>query len=207
MKKINVLIFAALLGVSMSAAAQFSQLGPKNEFMFKVEAGYSLFMGNHGEAGYNGYYLSKFHHAAGLNVMAGLNISQDWFVGGGVGFNYYHNLQQGLAEPYPGINFFVDFDFRPIWQAVMGLDYQPTSIKWAPMVGARAGGSLLMGDSYYGTTFTPMLEIYAGANWYYWYALFGMRNMERNWHSFYATIGVAYMQQTIFMPIRIGWRW
>lgn len=207
MKKINVLIFAALLGISMSATAQFSQLGPKNEFMLKVEAGYSLFMGNHGEAGYNGYYLSKFHHAAGLNVMAGLNISQDWFVGGGVGFNYYHNLQQGLAEPYPGINFFVDFDFRPIWQAVMGLDYQPTSIKWAPMVGARAGGSLLMGDPYYGTTFTPMLEIYAGANWYYWYALFGMRNMERNWHSFYATIGVAYMQQTIFMPIRIGWRW
>jgi hypothetical protein len=34
-----------------------------------------------------------------------------------------------------------------------------------------------------------------------------MRNMERNWHSFYLTVGVAYMQQAIFLPVRIGWRW
>ena len=205
MNKIKILLVVSLLGTALSANAQFSQLGPKNEFMIKVEAGYAPFIGNTGEAGDFGYYLSKFHHAANLNVMAGINISQDWFLGGGVGLNYYHNLKQGLAEPYPGVNVFVDFDFRPIWKAVMGLDYQPTTIKVAPLVGGRVGGSLLMGDAdAYGTTFTPMGEFYGGVNWYY---MHGLRNMEHNWHSFYATIGVAYMQQTVFLPIRVGWRW
>ena len=205
MKKAKILLLITLLGVSLSANAQFSQLGPKNEFMLKVEGGYAPFMGNIGEAGNYGYYLSKFHQAATLNVMAGINISQDWFLGGGVGVNYYHNFKQGLADPYLGVNVFVDFDFRPIWKAVMGLDYQPTTIKVAPLVGARAGGSLLMGDAdTYGTTFTPMGEFYGGINWYYKH---GLRNMEHNWHSFYATIGVAVMQQTVFLPIRVGWRW
>ena len=87
----------------------------------------------------------------------------------------------------------------------MGLDYQPTTIKLAPLVGGRLGGSLLMGDAdTYGTTFTPMAEFYGGINWYY---MHGLRNMEHNWHSFYATIGVAWMQQTVFLPIRVGWRW
>ena len=31
--------------------------------------------------------------------------------------------------------------------------------------------------------------------------------MTHNWHSFYATLGVAYMQQTFFLPVRVGWRW
>ncbi len=213
MNRIKFIIVAVLLGTSVAASAQYSQLGPKNEFMLKVEAGYAPFIGNYvydnnGEPGYYGYYLSKFHHNANLNVIAGVNISQDWFVGGGLGFNYFHNLDQKLADPYMGFQAFADFDFRPIWQSIMGQDYQPTSIKWAPMVGGRLGGSIMMGSSEtYGTTFTPMLEVYAGANWYYWYALNGMRNMERNWHSFYATVGVAYMQQTFFLPIRIGWRW
>lgn len=205
MNKIKYLLLATLLGISLSASAQFSQLGPKNEFMLKVEAGYAPFMGNTGEAGDFGYYLSKFHQAATMNVMAGINISQDWFLGAGVGFNYYHNLNQELADPYPGAVFFVDFDFRPIWKAIMGLDYQPTTIKVAPLVGGRVGGSLLMGNAdQYGTTFTPMGEFYGGINWYYRH---GLRNMEHNWHSFYATIGVAFMQQTVFLPIRVGWRW
>jgi len=103
-----------------------------------------------------------------------------------------------------GANVFVDFDFRPIWKAIMGLDYQPTSIKFAPLLGARLGGSMLFADD---MLFTPMAEFYGGLNWYYWYHLHGMRNMSRNWHSFYATIGIAYMQQTVFLPIRLGWRW
>lgn len=72
------------------------------------------------------------------------------------------------------------------------------------MIGARMGGSMLFADD---MLFSPMAEVYGGLNWYYWYHLNGMRNMTRNWHSFYATIGVAYMQQTVFLPIRLGWRW
>ena len=206
MNKIKAILFATLLGLSLNAAAQFSQLGPKNEFMLKVEANYSPFMGNTGEAGEYGYYLSKFHNAAGINVIAGINISQDWFLGGGVGFNYFHNINQELAEPLMGANVFIDFDFRPIWKAIMGVDYQPVStIQLAPLVGARVGGSMLMGDAdKYGTTMTAMGEFYGGINWYYRH---GLKNMEHNWHSLFATIGIAWMQQTVYLPIRIGWRW
>lgn len=208
MNKLKVLVVTVLVSVSLSAAAQYSQLGKKNEFMLKVDAGYAPFMGNVGEAGDYGFYLGEFHSAANANVMAGLNISQDWFVGLGAGFNYFHNFNHKEVDALVGVNFFADMDFRPIWKAIMGLDYQPTSIKWAPMVGVRAGGSLLMGkEETYGNTFTPMAEIYGGLNWYYWYAFNGMRNMTRNWHSFYVTIGLAYMQQTVFLPIRLGWRW
>ena len=163
MNKIKIISAVVLMALSFNAAAQFSQLGSENEFMFKAEIGYAPFMGNMGQAGDHGYYLSKFHNAAGLNLMAGLNISQDWFVGGGVGFNYYHNFIQGLAVPLMGANFFVDVDFRPIWKAVMGLDYQPTTINWAPLVGLRGGGSLLMGQAEpdgYGNTFSPLVEFY-----------------------------------------------
>ena len=205
MKKTALIILISLLGICSSATAQFSQLGPKNEFMLKVEAGYLPFMGNVGEAGPYGFYLSKFHNAANLNVVAGVNISQDWFLGVGVGANYYHNMEQGLADPYTGFHAFVDFDFRPIWQGIMGLDYQPETIKVAPIVGGRVGGSMLMGDpNTYGSTTTIYGEFYGGINWYYRH---GLRNMEHNWHSFYATIGVAMMQQTVYLPLRVGWRW
>ncbi len=205
MKKIAIIILVSLLGICTTTKAQFSQLGPKHEFMLKVEGSYFPFIGNIGEAGDYGFYLSKFHNAANFNIVAGVNLSQDWFVGLGVGANYYHNIKQGLADPYMGIQAFLDFDFRPIWQAMMGLDYQPETIKVAPIVGGRLGGSMLMGDeATYGTTMTIYGEFYGGINWYYRH---GLRNMEHNWHSFYATIGIAMMQQTVFLPLRIGWRW
>jgi hypothetical protein len=173
--------------------------------MLKVEVGAAPFMGNAGTPGDNGYNLSHYENAVGLNVMAGMNISQDWFLGGGVGGNYYFSLKQQTADPMFGANVFVDLDFRPIWKAVMGVDYQPTSINWAPLMGVRAGGSMLFADQ---MLFTPLLEAYGGINWYYGqhYAR-GMRNKTRIWHSLYATLGVAYMQQTVFMPLRVGWRW
>lgn len=208
MNTYKALAIALLTALTLPAAAQYSQLGKKNEFMMKVEAGYLPFMGNVGEAGKYGYYLNKCHHGADVNIMAGMNISQDWFLGGGAGFVYFFSDQDEMAESVMGANVFVDFDFRPIWKAIMGLDYQPTSIKWAPEVGARLGGSLLLGNNAtYGTTITPLAEVYGGLNWYYWYHIHGMRNMARNWHSFYLTLGVAYLQQTVFLPIRIGWRW
>ena len=201
MNKIKVLIATTLIVLSLNASAQYSQLGSKNEFMFKAELGYAPFMGNTGTPGENGYALRYFENAAGLNLMAGVNISQDWFLGGGVGANYYHSFSQPDAKAMPGANVFIDFDFRPIWKGVMGLDYQPTTIKVAPVIGGRLGGSLLLSD---GGGFTPMAECYGGVNWYYAH---GLRNMGHNWHSLYATIGVAWMQQTVFLPIRIGWRW
>ena len=157
MMKIKTLVFAVLVGVSLTSAAQYTQLGKKNEFMLKVEGGYGFFMGNVGTADETTgkYNLDKFHSLANLNIMAGANISQDWFLGGGAGFCYYLSPKQETAESMMGANVFVDFDFRPIWKAIMGLDYQPTSIKWAPMIGARLGGSLLFADN---MLFSPMAE-------------------------------------------------
>lgn len=204
MNKIKVILTLALTALTLGASAQYSQLGKKNEFMLKLELGYSPFMSNTGVAGEHGYYIYKFHSAAGLNAMAGVNLSQDWFIGGGVGFNYYHNLQQAEAAPMMGVNLYADVDFRPLWQGLMGLDYQPATIKWAPMVGVRAGMSMLLDQPDYGSPITPMVELYGGVNWFY---LHGLRNMGHNWHALYATIGVAYLQQALFLPIRIGWRW
>lgn len=207
MNRLKVVAILMLVGLTTGVAAQYDQNRPEAEFMVKIEGGYLPFIANIGQAGEHGYYLSQFHQAAGINLLLGANLSQDWFVGGGVGMNYYHSPNQALAETAMGANVFLDVDFRPIWEGMMGLDYQPQTIRWAPMVGARAGGSILMGAEEpegYGTTITPLFEFYGGLNWYY---LHGIRNMEHNWHSFYATIGVAYMQQTLFLPIRLGWRW
>lgn len=204
MNKSKLFLTIVLATLTLSATAQYSQLGKTNEFMLKLELGYSPFMGNVGEAGEHGFNLNKFHNAANVNAMAGVNISQDWFVGGGVGFNYYHNLRQGVVTPMMGANVFVDVDFRPIWHGLMGLDYQPATIQWAPLVGLRAGASIILDHPDYGMPFTPMAEFYGGINWYY---MHGLRNMAHNWHALYATIGVAYMQQTVYLPVRIGWRW
>lgn len=204
MNRIKAILTVVLTTLTLGASAQYSQLGAKNEFMLKLEAGYAPFMGNVGNAGEHGFNVNKFHNAANANAMAGINISQDWFVGAGAGFAYYHNLQQGVVTPMMGVNAFVDVDFRPIWQGLMGLDYQPATIKWAPLVGARAGASIILDQPDYGMTVTPLAEVYGGINWYY---LHGLRNMQHNWHAFYATIGVAWLQQAVLLPVRIGWRW
>ena len=202
---VRIMIAAALAVLSLQATAQYTQLGPKNEFMLKAEAGYYFFMGNPGNPSEMTFNLPNYESAAGINVMAGANISQDWFLGGGVGLNHFHTFKQALADPMLGINVFADFDFRHIWKAVMGIDYQPSTINWAPMMGGRVGGSILMADQ---MLFTPMAEAYGGVNWYYAQQFArGMRNKTRLWHSFYATLGVAYMQQTVFLPVRLGWRW
>ena len=94
MNKIKIIIAVVLTAFALNASAQYSQLGKKNEFMLKMELGYAPFMGNMGQAGEHGYYLSKFHNAAGANIMAGINISQDWFIGAGAG-----KCQEALAHP------------------------------------------------------------------------------------------------------------
>ena len=94
MNKIKLLFAVVLAALTLNATAQYSQLGNKNECMLKLELGYAPYMGNVGEAGDHGFNITKFHNAAQFNAMAGVNISQDWFVGGGAGFCYYHNLLQ-----------------------------------------------------------------------------------------------------------------
>lgn len=201
----HLILALVLAAMSLGATAQYSQLGSKNEFMAKVEADFAPFMGNTGTPGDNGYAIGEYQSAARLNAMAGVNISQDWFVGGGVGANYFFNPFRPDATSMLGATVFVDMDFRPIWTSFMGVDYQPSSINWSPMIGTRLGGSLLLGGS---GGFSALLEAYGGVNWYYGQQLArGMRNKTRIWHSLYATVGVAYMNQTIFMPIRVGWRW
>ena len=194
MNKIKLFLLVSLLGVTLSANAQFSQLGPKNEFMIKVEAGYAPFIGNTGEAGDYGYYLSKFHHAANLNVMAGANISQDFFLGGGLGYAYCIPFFKGNVDYTPShmAHLFVDMDYRPVGDI------------WAPMVGARVGGSFLMNPGNYGNTISPYLEVYAGLNWFYDHAL---QQMDRNYHSLFVEAGIVLEQQSVFFPLRIGWRW
>lgn len=204
MNKIKIIMAVALAAVTASAAAQYSQLEKPYEFMLKAEAGYAPFMGNVGTPGDYGFNITKFQNAAEVNVMAGANVSQDWFFGLGAGFLYFHNEHQESVTPMKGVAVFADVDFRPIWQGLMGLDYQPATIKWAPLVGARAGVSMILDHPYYDSPMTPLAELYGGVNWYY---LHGLRNMRHNWHSFYATLGVAYMQQTVFLPVRVGWRW
>lgn len=204
MNRIKVILAVALTALAVNASAQYSQLGKQNEFMLKVELGYAPFATNVGQAGENGYNITKFHNAAVVDVMAGANVSQDWFVGGGAGFNYFHNPKQGIVTPMMGVNAFVDVDYRPIWQGLMGVDYQPATIKWSPMLGMRAGVSMILDHPYYGAPLSPLGELYVGVNWYYRH---GLRNMEHNFHAFYATVGVAYLQQTVYMPLRIGWRW
>lgn len=200
MKYVKIQIIIALMLMSATASAQFSQLDGGNEFMLKIEGGYMPFIGNVGDNPEE-YPLAQFHNAANLNVMLGSNISQDWFVGGGAGFLYYHNTMQGLAEPEMGVSVFADFDFRPIWQGIMGVDYQPVTIKWAPEVGGRVGVSTLLSDV---GQISPMGEVYGGLNWYYRH---GLRQMEHNWHAFYVTVGVALLHKSLFVPIRLGWRW
>ena len=175
MKNIRTVLLVVMLLVATTAKAQYTQDKPNVEFMFKVEAGYLHNVGNYGKPeieGVNpadvpsGYRLNLHEEAAGLNVMAGVNISQDFFLG--------------------------DMDFRPV-----GDD-------WAPMVGARVGGSFLMNPGNYGNTISPYLELYGGLNWFYDHAL---QQMDRNYHSLFVEVGIVLEQQTVFIPLRVGWRW
>ena len=193
MSRIKAIIAAALVALSFNATAQFSQLGASNQFMLKAEIGYAPFMGNYGKLGNEGYNLSHYQNAAGLNVMAGINISQDFFLGAGVGYTFCAPMRPARFDKSSHMAVaFIDMDFRPVGDT------------WAPMVGARVGGSFLMNPNNYGNTISPYLEVYAGLNWFYDHAL---QQMDKNYHSLFAEVGVVMVQQTVFIPIRVGWRW
>lgn len=201
MKSIKVILLSFLLLSATAASAQYTQDNPKVEGMFKIEAGFLHNVGNYGsptndpnntntqETGYN---LNAWEEAAGLNVMGGINISQDFFLGLGAGYNFCAPMRPvHLDRSSHMANIFLDMDFRPVGDT------------WAPMVGTRLGGSVLLNPNNYGMTMSPYIELYGGLNWFYDHAL---QQMSRNYHSLYVEAGVLFAQQTVFIPIRVGWR-
>lgn len=203
MKNIRNVILTLMLLAATTATAQYTQQRPNSEFMFKVEVGYLHNVGNYGKPAVDGhganvtpqgYNLNLYEEAAGLNVMAGANLSQDFFLGGGLGYSYCKPIHTGNIATASSnmVQAFVDMDYRPVGDT------------WAPMVGARLGGSFLMNPNNYGNTVSPYIEVYGGLNWFYDHAL---QQMNRNYHSLFAEVGIVLEQQTIFIPLRVGWRW
>ena len=191
-----------MLLTATAVSAQYSQERPNVEYMFKIEMGYLHNVGNYGtpkvEASTTdikgtGYNLNAWEEGMGLNVINGINISQDFFLGGGLGYNFCAPMRPvKLDKNSHMVNAFVDMDFRPVGET------------WAPMLGLRLGGSFLMNANNYGNTISPYFEFYCGLNWFYDHAL---QQMFRNYHSLFAEVGVVLVQQSIFIPIRVGWRW
>lgn len=195
MKRIKILLALMAVAVTMPATAQFRQDRSDYEYMFKAEVGYMPFMMNLGEEGAYGYYISDLQHAVGVNIINGVNIKQDFFVGLGLGYNM-------VIAPSD----IVKANFANGWHCPMGFidfDYRPLDVEWSPMVGAKAGVSYLMADSPYGNTIDPYIELSTGLNWFFRYEY---RNMERNYLSLYVELAFAYTQQTCFVPIRLGFR-
>ena len=202
MKKISIVLLIVMVLTAATASAQYSQDRPNVEFMIKVEAGYLHNVGNYGQPEKEsrstsdtpaGYRLRNNEECTGLNFMAGVNISQDFFLGAGLGYGYCFPYYKGNVG-YTSSNLvqlFVDMDFRPVGDI------------WAPMAGARVGGSMLMNPGNYGTTMSPYLEVYGGLNWFYDHAL---QQMSRNYHSLFVEVGLVATQQSLLIPIRVGWR-
>ena len=202
MKKINAVILIVMMMDAGAASAQYTQDRPKVEYMFKVEAGYLHYIGNYGKPAVSatnpdikgtGFNLNSYEEAMGFNVINGINISQDFFLGGGLGYAFCAPMNPARFDMSSHMAVaFIDMDFRPVGDI------------WAPMVGARVGGSFLMNPNNYGNTISPYLEVYGGLNWFYDHALM---QMDRNYHSLFAEVGIVMVQQSIFIPIRVGWRW
>ena len=191
-----------MLMTAGAVSAQYTQERPNVEYMFKIEAGYLHKVGNYGKPQVeatstniegSGYRFNLHEEAMGLNIINGINISQDFFLGGGVGYAFCAPMRPVRFEKSSHMAMaFIDMDFRPVGDT------------WAPMVGARVGGSFLMNPNNYGNTISSYLEVYAGLNWFYDHAL---QQMDKNYHSIFAEVGVVMVQQTVFIPIRVGWRW
>ncbi len=180
--------------VATTAMAQYNQNRAAWECMFKVDLNYSPFLTNPNDKPANGYYLDNMQHMGGINVMGGACLNQDFFVGLGASFNYFFvpsELGDALGHDRMGAQVYVDADYRPLQD------------EFSPMVYGKAGVSYMMSDGVHGNTMTPLFEAGVGCNWYFSHAVV---NMERNYKSLYFTIGVAYMQQTITLPLRVGLR-
>lgn len=195
MKNIKFVLALSFIIAATTSQAQFRQDRHDVEYMFKAEMGYMPFISNLGHKGDYGYIIDDLRHGVGLNVINGVNIKQDFFVGLGLGYNF-------IAKPAD----IGSFNIGGGWHCPMGFldfDYRPLNEEWAPMFGARFGASYLMSDSPYGNTLKPYIEVLTGVNWFFRHEV---RNMERNYMSLYLELGFAYMQQTCYLPVRLGVR-
>lgn len=190
MRKLYIIITIVATMVAFNASAQFSQDKSNYEYMFKAELGHMPYVSNIGKAGENGYYIDDLRHITNANIINGVNIYQDFFVGLGLGAGYVAT-PSNMSEGWLSALAFIDFDFRPL------------DVEFSPMVGAKLGASYMMADTPYGNTLQPYAEILTGLNWFYRYRY---RNMERNYRSLFLELGLAYTQQTLFLPVRAGIR-
>ena len=190
MKRISLIIVLAATFVSFSAKAQYRQDHASVEYMFKADMGYMPFISNLGKAGNNGYYIDDLRHIANVNIINGINIRQDFFLGLGLGYGYVMRPSD-VANGWHSAMAYANFDYRTI------------DAEWAPMVGLKLGAHYMMADSPYGNTLTPYIEVSGGINWFFNYFF---RNMERNYKSMYFELAFTYTQQTLFIPLRIGIR-
>lgn len=191
MKKISLFFLLMALAVLPTVKAQYMQNRPPVEYMFKFSAGYMPFVSNLGNPGENGYYINDLRHIVNANVINGINIRQDFFLGLGLGYGYVAPTDNFTTAGWHSAMVFADFDYRPIDQ------------EWAPMVEAKVGAHYMMSDTPYENTLTPYIELSTGINWFFCYKV---RNMERNYMSMFFELGFAYTQQTTFIPLRIGVR-
>lgn len=195
MKKINVLLALFIVLSATTAQAQFRQDRHDVEYMFKADLGYMPFISNLGKEGDYGYINNDLRHGVGLNIINGVNIKQDFFVGLGLGYTF-------VAQP----STITGFDFGAGWHcpmAFLDFDYRPLNEEWAPMFGTRLGASYMMTDGPYNNSLKPYVEFSAGVNWFFRHEV---RNMERNYMSLYLELAFAYMQQTCYLPLRFGVR-
>ena len=195
MKIIRLFLALVFVVAAVQGYAQFRQDRHDVEYMFKAELGYMPFISNLGREGDFGYIINDLRHGIGVNIINGVNIKQDFFLGLGLGYNFIATPAQigdlNFGDGWHCPMAFVDFDFRPLDE------------EWAPMFGTRLGASYLMADNAYGNTLKPYVEIYTGVNWFFRHEV---RNMERNYVSLFIEMAFNYTQQTCFLPVRVGIR-
>ena len=132
MKNIKALLLIVMLMAAGAVSAQYTQEKPNVEYMFKIEAGYLHKVANYGKpqadaASTNiegsGFRFNLHEEAMGLNIINGINISQDFFLGGGVGYAFCAPMRPVRFDKSSHMAVaFIDMDFRPVGDT------------WAPMV-------------------------------------------------------------------------
>ena len=193
MKRIKIIFVALTLLLPTAAMAQFRQDRSNCEYMFKWDISYAPFVSNAGHPNYDGNYTINepdLRHQFGASIINGVCLHQDFFVGLGLGYDYLA-VPSRLTEGWHSAAAYIDFDYRPL------------DIPCSPMAYAKGGVNYLLRPEGMSNMLSPYAEIGLGMNWYYNYVL---SNMERNYHSLFLTVGVAYYQETIFVPIRLGMR-
>ena len=124
MKNIKASLLIVMLMTAGTVAAQYTQDRPNVEYMFKIEAGYLHNVGNYGQPKNEatttniegtGFNLNAWEEGMGLNVINGINISQDFFLGAGVGYTFCAPMRPARFDKSSHmVQAFIDMD--QLWQ-------------------------------------------------------------------------------------------